>query len=93
MIHGLFWASLLHQGMYWEFLRFLCNLSAIEDRKKVYDKAFGGKTDNMKVQCPACGFNFKLKKNREIDLEDKIQAIFDYLFIPEAIYIHTLRIT
>ncbi len=50
---------------------------AVDDRIKVYDKVFNAKPDNAKIQCPSCGFNFKLKKNREIDLEDKIQAIFD----------------
>lgn len=49
---------------------------AVNDRKKAYDKVFGEKPNNQKVQCPGCGFNFRLKKNREIDLEDRIRAIF-----------------
>ncbi len=47
---------------------------ALEDRKKAYDKVFGSKPDYMKVQCPSCGFTFKLK-NKEIDLEDRIKAV------------------
>jgi hypothetical protein len=31
-------------------------------------------TYNFKVQCPSCGFDFRLKKNKEIDLEDRIKA-------------------
>lgn len=49
---------------------------AVDERKKAYDKVFVAKPDNQKVQCPGCGFNFRLKKNREIDLEDRIRAIF-----------------
>ncbi len=48
---------------------------AVEDRKKAYDKVFGAKPDHIKVQCPKCGLAFRLKKNREIDLEDRIQAV------------------
>ncbi len=48
---------------------------AVEDRKKAYDKVFGSKPDHIKVQCPKCGLVFRLKKNQEIDLEDRIKAI------------------
>ncbi|HWQ96057.1 MAG TPA: site-specific integrase [Candidatus Methylomirabilis sp.] len=47
---------------------------AVKDRKAAYDKVFGAKPDYMKVQCPSCGFVFKLKTNKEIDLEDRIKA-------------------
>lgn len=49
---------------------------AVGDRKKAYDKVFGKKPDHIKLQCPSCGFVFKLKKNKEIDLEDRIKAVF-----------------
>ncbi len=49
---------------------------ALDDRKKAYDKVFGAKLDHLKVQCPSCGFTFKLKKNKEIDLEDRLRAVF-----------------
>ncbi len=48
---------------------------AVDDRKKAYDKVFGNKPDHLKIQCPSCGFTFKLKKNKEIDLEDRIRAV------------------
>ncbi len=48
---------------------------AVEDRKKAYDKVFGAKLDHIKVQCPKCGLAFRLKKNKEIDLEDRIKAV------------------
>ncbi len=48
---------------------------ALDDRKKAYDKVFGAKPDHLKIQCPSCGFTFKLKKNKEIDLEDRIKAV------------------
>ncbi|KGK99209.1 integrase [Methanococcoides methylutens] len=50
---------------------------AIDDRKKVYDKVFNPKPNRVKVQCPSCGFTFKLKKNRDIEFEDKLRTIFD----------------
>ncbi|MDP2218169.1 MAG: site-specific integrase [Methanolobus sp.] len=49
---------------------------AIIDRQKAYDKVFGRKHDCMKLQCPACGLNFKVSKSGGVDLEDKIKTIF-----------------
>jgi len=51
---------------------------AVDDRKKAYDKVFGAKPDHIKLQCPSCGFNYKLKRNKEIDLEDRIKAVVPY---------------
>lgn len=50
---------------------------AVDDRKKAYDNVFGAKPDFIKMQCPSCGFNYRVKRNKEIDLEDKIRAVFD----------------
>jgi len=50
---------------------------AVDDRKKVYDKVFCSKPNHIKVQCPSCGFSFRLKKTREIEFEDKLRTIFD----------------
>jgi integrase len=48
---------------------------AIDDRKKAYDKVFGKKPDSVKVQCPSCGFDFRLNQNG-LEFEDKINSIF-----------------
>lgn len=48
---------------------------AVDDRKKSYDKVFGAKPDHVKVQCPSCGFTFRLKKDLCIDFEDRLTAV------------------
>jgi integrase/recombinase XerD len=48
---------------------------AVDDRKKAYDKVFTKKPDNIKMQCPSCGFNFRLNKNG-LEFEDRIKSIF-----------------
>lgn len=50
---------------------------AIDDRTKVYDKVFSAKPDYVKLQCPSCGFQYKIKKNGQINLEDKLKTVFD----------------
>lgn len=50
---------------------------AVDDRKKAFDKVFTAKPNHVKIQCPSCGFTFRLKKNRDIELEDKIKTVFD----------------
>jgi hypothetical protein len=49
---------------------------AVNDRKKAYDKVFGAKPDHVKMQCPSCGFNYRVKRNKEIDFEDRMKAVF-----------------
>jgi integrase/recombinase XerD len=49
---------------------------AVTERKKAYDKVFAKKPDYIKSQCPSCGFTYKLKKNMEIELDDKIKQVF-----------------
>jgi integrase/recombinase XerD len=49
---------------------------AVDDRKKAYDKVFGAKPDHVKMQCPSCGFNYRVKRNKEIDFEDRMKAVF-----------------
>jgi hypothetical protein len=51
---------------------------AVDDRKKAYDKVFGAKPEHVKMQCPSCGFNYKVKKNKEIDFEDRLRAVLPY---------------
>ncbi|AEH61284.1 integrase family protein [Methanosalsum zhilinae DSM 4017] len=51
---------------------------AVDDRIKVYDKVFNAKPTDAKIQCPGCGFSFKVKKNKEIDFEDRMNGIFKY---------------
>lgn len=53
---------------------------ATDERKRSYDKVFGAKPNDVKVQCPSCGFNFRIKKNLEIFLEDRMQTIFKNKF-------------
>jgi integrase/recombinase XerD len=48
---------------------------AVNDRQKAYDKVFGAKPDHVKMQCPSCGFNYKVKRNKEIDFEDRLRAV------------------
>ncbi len=52
-----------------------------DDYRQQFDKAFGKEKlpDYVKVQCPKCGLVFRLKKNREIDLEDRIKAVLPHL--------------
>ncbi|WP_292468862.1 site-specific integrase [Methanolobus sp.] len=49
---------------------------AVNERKKAYDKVFSKKPDHVKVQCPSCGFNFRLCKNHEMELEDRLSTMF-----------------
>jgi integrase/recombinase XerD len=49
---------------------------ATNERKKSYDKVFGKKPDHVKIQCPSCGFTYKLKKCKDIELENKLETIF-----------------
>ncbi|MEZ5333761.1 MAG: site-specific integrase [Methanolobus sp.] len=49
---------------------------ATGDRKKSYDKVFGNKADFIKTQCPSCGFTYRLKKNLDIELEERLETIF-----------------
>ncbi|WP_407357209.1 tyrosine-type recombinase/integrase [Methanolobus sp. WCC5] len=49
---------------------------AISDRMKSYDKVFTKRADTLKVQCPSCGFGFRLCHNNELHLEDRLQSIF-----------------
>ncbi|AFV24594.1 integrase family protein [Methanolobus psychrophilus R15] len=49
---------------------------ATSERKKSYDKVFGKKPDHVKVQCPSCGFTYRLKQCKDIELGDKLKSIF-----------------
>lgn len=49
---------------------------AADERKKNYDKVFGLKPTEVKMQCPSCGFNFRVSKRLETALEDRLQGIF-----------------
>lgn len=49
---------------------------AADERKKSYDKVFAKKPDHVKVQCPSCGLNFRMNKSCQIELEDRLKAVF-----------------